>query len=78
MNYFYPLCGFVWVYIGVPKCAQVCVGTHWCAQVCTGVRGYVWMCAGMCRTNSQNTYWRLDSQHQQIIVCILCEFLLNH
>ena len=38
------VCGFVWVYIGAPKCAQVCVGTHWCAQVCTGLCGYMWVC----------------------------------
>ena len=67
------VCRFVWVHIGEPKCARVCVHICGCAMG-MGVHGYLWMCAGMCGTNSQNTYWRLDSQHQQIIIHILCEF----
>ena len=62
--------GFVWVCMSVHGYAWAYIGVHGSV----GISGCAWVCgcgwvglwgagvfADMCGTNSQNTYWRLDS-----------------
>ena len=74
------VCRCVWVYFDVRGCALVCAGVHECALVYAGVRGCVQKFLGVCECvwgmNFQNIYWRIESLHQQTLICILYEFFL--
>ena len=68
-------CGSKWVGAGVCGCV-------WYAGVCMGMCGSVRKCTGVCKCvhwmNFQNIFWRLESIHQQTLICILNEFFLNN
>ena len=67
------MCVCAWVSKGVHGYAQGCavwVGVHRCAQVCVDV------CECVRGMNSQIIYWRIESLHQRTLIRILYEFLI--
>ena len=76
--------------VSIYWCAQVCVGLCGYTLVCPSVRGWVreyvgvrrtWVYVGMCGWVRVCVELILriptEQQHQQIILCILCEFFSN-